>query len=253
MNTSSLRKRLAALLFVASASVSAQTYDLVTSFSPTNNPSGPWSWGASDSFGGRFAAFGARGPWAGLMNFWSAETFGLTPWPASVYALNGSMDRCENIGTDIELCPRTVGFHPGAGTEVSTFRFTAPAAGEYTLDAFFFGQDLGPGTSSQVGVSWNGQLLGSLLDIEGFDPEGSGISTGSKGLRTSLVLAAGDVLDISVGNHGTPYFDATGLRATITASAVPEPGSALLMVAGLGWACLHARGRRNGVPTPGQR
>ena len=105
----------------------------------------------------------------------------------------------------------------------------------YAFDGRFFGQDTG-GTSTQVGVFINAVQQGSLINVNGFGPLSSQL------LVTTFSLAAGDLLDISVGNNGNFFNDSTGLAVTIT--AVPEPETVAMLLAGLGVVGVAAKRRR---------
>ena len=59
---------------------------------------------------------------------------------------------------------------------------------------------------------------------------------------STFALTASDRLDISVGNRGDVFFDSTGLAVTIT--AVPEPQTVALMLAGLAVVGVTAKRRK---------
>lgn len=174
------------------------------SFSSTSNPGKVWTYGATAGFGGSFTAF-TRNVDVGGISMWLGENSDLqTP---SVY-FNPS-DQAVDL-TSVHYDPKTVGFHPGRADSMATFRFTVPAAGTYEIAGSTFCQDV-DSTSTQVGIFVNGSRLGALLDVTGFGPDNA-LSFS----RTST-LAAGDTVDVSVGNNGNFLNDSTGLVLTIRA------------------------------------
>jgi hypothetical protein len=67
---------------------------------------------------------------------------------------------------------------------------------------------------------------------------------------TDITLAVGDTIDFVVNSNGDIGADSTGLRATVTAIAVPEPASltlSLLCLGGLGLAGIAKRRRTRKV------
>ena len=62
-------------------------------------------------------------------------------------------------------------------------------------------------------------------------------------VSASGFLTAGATLDVEVGNNGNKNFDSTGLTFTVT--AVPEPETAALMLAGLAAVGFVAKRRKS--------
>jgi hypothetical protein len=111
--------------------------------------------------------------------------------------------------------------------EFGVYRFTAPAAGQYSLAWSFVGADLAGATTDAHVLVNNSSIFDG--NVNGFGP-GSGPS-----FTTTLTLAVGDRVDFAVGfgTDGGPNNDATGISAQL--SAVPEPSTlALASLGGLG-------------------
>jgi hypothetical protein len=148
----------------------------------------------------------------------------------SLFTLNGSTDSGPLAGT----------------TFVGSFAYDASAAvagfnGDIALSAFtlqFAGQtySLASADSLPVAAFANGQFLGlAYVDADAADT----------GARPAVALVpgftgfAGDAYMSYVGAAGEPGF------GDYSISAVPEPASTLLMLAGLGGLCVAARRRRH--------
>lgn len=215
-----LLKPLAAAVLALSAfgASAAPVYDVAADFSVTNNPSGVWTYGETNGFGGAFTKFTDSGT-TSTIDFWRGANpaFG-TP----VLYHNNSVTPFTS--GSVSYGPFEAGFHPGVGDRDTTYRFTAPTSGLYAFNGRFFGQDT-VGTTTEVRLFVNSLQQGAPIDVTGFGAP-------STQLRAStFTLAAGDFLDISVGNRGSVFNDSTGLAVTI--SAVPEPQTVGLMLAGL--------------------
>lgn len=131
--------------------------------------------------------------------------------------------------------------HPGFSVgEDAIVRFTAATSDTFTLNGNFVRLDsmLSPAGRSDG-------ILGSIFKVSGTSYTsiysgvlvgGLGSSVGFTGLSTTL--AAGDHIDFVVNKRLDFNFDMTGLQATITSSAamsaVPEPATWGMMVAGFG-------------------
>ena len=113
-------------------------------------------------------------------------------------------------------------------------RFTAAAAGPYSISAAFAGLSPLIVATTDVHVLVNGR---SVFDgaVDSFDARPSFASV--------LDLGAGSTVDFAVGfGNGNFCCDTTSLSATIV--AVPEPENAILLLAGLLGLGVHARLRR---------
>ncbi len=220
----------ATALILAASTASADVFNLETSFSETLNPNGEWTYGQTDA-GTGFVTYGLTGI-NGSLRGWN----------------NGSSHVFHNIDSlaydagSAHFLPHTSYFHPGPdATQDATIRFTAPSAGQYTLDAGFWGADAYY-QGANVGVFLNGVQLGSTIAVAGYDPSAGNPFT----FQQTFAMNAGDQLDIALDNGGTYSYDATGVRALITSAPVPEPGSLALLLAGLGVVARTVRRRRAG-------
>ena len=229
-----LKPLAAAILAFSAFGASAVTvYDLGAEFSGTSNPSGVWSYGETNGFGGAFTKFTDN----------STITAGLASWvgPNNLYLT--PVVYHNTTGSEISLGTRKIaagetGFHPAENSSrETTFRFTAPTTASYTFNGVFFGQDETGSTSTLVGLFHNGSLLGGAA-VNGYRVDTAPL------IRT-LTLNAGDTLDLSVDNAGNFQYDSTGVRVIITAVPVPEPETLALMLAGLGAVGFVAKRRRS--------
>ena len=124
---------------VLPASVRAATvYDVAGDFSATNNPSGVWSYGYKSGNGvGPFTLFVNSSQSLGV-DFWyfpSSPPFGALPQVA-----HNPTVLTQIFGTGI-VGAGEVTFHPGESGELAVVRFTAPAPGNYGIDALFENRD----------------------------------------------------------------------------------------------------------------
>jgi hypothetical protein len=212
-------------------------YDLSTDFSPTSNPSGAWTYGASVTLGGAFTPFTVHqsgNSQNGVpMDFWQFGPFN----PAIVH--NGTATTAIGDGGQGVYPPGTVLLFPGGGTSyVFAFgvaRFTVPAgqSGSYQIQ-------------SAVQSYLNGNLSGDcdyhVLDngaelFGQFLPGNSGTN-----FSTTLNLAAGDTIDFVVGRGLDGNGDGSGLKIQASLTSVPEPTS--LAMIGLGVGALFISRRR---------
>lgn len=225
-----LKPLAAAVLSLSALGASAATvYDVAADFSVTNNPNGVWTYGETNGFGGAFTQFTDNGT-SSTIDFWrgASPAFG-TPVLYHNNSATPFISGTTNYG------PFEAGFHPGVGDRDTTYRFTAPASGLYAFNGRFFGQDTG-GTTTEVRLFVNSVQQGTPIDVTGFGAP----STQTR--VSTFTLAAGDFLDISVGNRGNVFNDSTGLAVTI--SAVPEPQTIALMLAGLAVVGVTAKRRK---------
>jgi hypothetical protein len=206
-----------AVSFASTGRVLAGTYDVAADFSTNANPNGVWSYGYATTLGGSLILYTDN----------SASTASVIGWghnislgaPALFY---NTTDHATTAGDGTpNLAPHQACFHPGPNNEYSIYRFTAPAAGNYLLQAAFVGADI-VGTSTDVHVLVNDSLIfdGS---VNGFGP-GTGPS-----FTTNLVLQANDRVDFEVGYGGNNFlYDSTGIQATLSSSPKlsVQPGSA---------------------------
>ncbi len=227
---------LAAALALVSPVSGALAADATADFSTASNPNGVWSYGTMTMLGGAFTPFGSPTVLAGdllgqTLAVWSSGV----PWVGKAGATG--WDCCSSV----IVAPNTLTMHPGASNEFAVVRYTSTTGGIFAVNASFWGQDdganhLGPGTSTDVHVLTN--ALGPFNDtVNGF-----GVPS-MKSFSGNVTVVANGTIDFVVGVGGNNYFnDSTGLSATVT--AVPEPGAAVLLLAGLATVGMVARRRR---------
>lgn len=120
------------------------------------------------------------------------------------------------------IAPGEILIDPSFSNQFTIARWTAPYAGTFSVTADWRDLDPNGGNGASADLVLNGTSIFNVNMVNG----------GSASLGTIyLTLAAGDVLDFTVGTLGEPTYDSTGLTATIT--AVPEPSSWALMALGL--------------------
>jgi hypothetical protein len=203
----------------------ASTYDATADFeagwAAGTNPNGVWSYGWTPDLGGPLTLF-TRHYIPPVNNnlelMWDDpnESSGATP---SV-ALNSGGDF--NNG-NVTFQAGALILHPNgpSGHDYTHVIFTAPAAGSYSLAGDFFAQQ--NGIDVDVHVLVNGvSVFDSTITTNGVSRPFSG----------TLALAAGDVIDFTVGPNGDfiPHAGNTGLQATIT--SIPQ--GAVLVTSSLG-------------------
>jgi hypothetical protein len=127
-------------------------------------------------------------------------------------------------GPNTPLAPLDMILHPAANNDYAVVRWTAPAAGSYTVTAAWSDVDPHGGNGATGDIVLNGVTLFSTSWSNG----GAGLPAGP----LVLSLAAGDRLDFLTGSAGDYSFDSTAFNATV--AAVPEPATWALLALGAG-------------------
>lgn len=195
--------------------MSTRADDIAGSFSTASNPNGAWSYGSFVESTSTFVPLATSGTDCGLP-FWA----GPGGFPVVVGNNTGSSVSCSSwtLPTD------TLNLHPTdiAGTDADV-RWTAPAAGTYTINGSYSALDL---TTTFDSVLVNGASLFSI-NIDA--------STKSSSFALTQTLAAGSTIDFTVnccsGLDHDYFNDSTGLKGTIdlSSNAAPEPSTLLLV------------------------
>ena len=207
MNIKFLFIILVAVQLVPALCSRAGTYDVAADFSTNSNPNGVWSYGYATTLGGSLILYTDTSySTTSVIGWWHDISLGA---PGLFY---NTTDHATTTGDGTpNLAPHQACFHPGPNNEYSIYRFTAPAAGNYQLQAAFVGADI-VGTSADVHVLVNNSSIFNSL-VNGFGP-GTGPS-----FNTNLVLQANDRIDFEVGYGGNGfYYDSTGIQVTLTSS-----------------------------------
>lgn len=197
--------RLFLLLLGLSGSAHAAGYDVAADFSITNNPQDPWSYGSTPAPGGSFNLltvatrdFDGVAGW----NQWSAAV-NTTP---GVYKNNGASTVTND---DALVPPGTFVLRPGAGTELSVARWTAPSEGYWRITGRFTGVQA---ATSDVHIRDGSSAV--------FDGNINGLGQ-AQAFDFTLNSYPGETLDFLAGNGGNgDAHDLTGLAVTIMNAAV---------------------------------
>ena len=194
----------------------AQTWDAFADFG-CSNPNGAWSYGwRLIEWGQGFVPMTTcGGSPACPVQFWYEPT---------ISAVGIGRPTLGGASCDTWTCPAGhLITHPGPGTEYAVLRWTAPAAAQLSINVTFVGIDYVYPTSTSCGLMHNGSGLW-------------GVSISSYAIPYShsqvVNVAAGDTIEIVIGNLGSYQGDATGF--TLTISAAPCPSAS---VAPLGAGC----------------
>jgi hypothetical protein len=177
--------------------------DLTTDFSKTSNPNGAWTFGYSlgvpGGDGGALIVFTTPRDVATNVPSWIDPTHEVLGDPC-VYRNESGAVFADGIQ------PGEVALHPGNAGEYAIARWTAPAAGTYSVRVQFKEGDTG---------DTNGLFLHNGVVLVTED------STSTNTIHDRVVvLAAGDTLDVAVGHKGDFLDDSTPVVFTVR-SATP--------------------------------
>ena len=186
----------------------AQAGNAADDFSATTNPNGPWSYGWTTSLSSSFTLFVNRVASAG-----SGTWYGNSP------AFGGGVGYPAIWGSE-NPSNGILGSHPGPNGEYAVLRWIAPTSASTAIAAQFSRLD---SASTNVNILVNGASI-----FAGF----LSASSLTQSFAQTLSLTVGDTVDFAVGYgvNGNYFNDSTGINANI--SAVPEPASIALFLAG---------------------
>jgi uncharacterized delta-60 repeat protein len=182
-------------------------FDPAAEFSTSQNPSGPWSYGYSDTLAGPLTLYDRAEEVDGAVR-WASSSVGIDP----NVGFNPSDHDAHTAGS-VTLRPGDLAFHPGPDGQWSHFVFRAPTAGSYAVSGSFGGLDtVGTTTDVRVRVAGSDAFAGAVNGTRGTVVPFS---------IPARPLKAGDTIDFAVGfgSDGTYYYDSTLLNAVITREA----------------------------------
>jgi hypothetical protein len=199
----------------ANLPISAQTYDAEDDFSTVSNPSpgGIWTYGWSDDLNSPLVLYDHLVP-NPQYDIWH------DPDNTNPTFLTPLVQHNPNDTFSGPHPPHSLSLHPSEDGDYSHVRFTAPAAGSYSITAAFSAIS---GASTDVHILVN-NALPTLFSGFVAGPDGDEFTS-----RTPIALAVGDTIDFAVGYLGDFLSDSTRLEATITlidacpADIAPDP------------------------------
>lgn len=219
----------ACILLSAPCSAANAAFLLSADFSTTSNPNGAWQYGKKASETGVFVTTGSMSIANGKMVGWG----GTLSEPFFPFVLKNTTGA--DVLDDTTLYRKdSVALHPSRGGEWAVVRWINPTASSYRVSADFL--DIVNDLPATVDV----RVLKNGASIFSSSLNGTQLATS---FEKELFLNVGDTLDFQVGNGGNDYiFDHTELGVAI--SAVPEPASIAVWLAGTGLVSFVVRSRR---------
>jgi hypothetical protein len=226
----------------ASTANAATVYDALGDFT-LSNPSGPWAYGFGNPATGNFTAMTtsgtAFGGHAGL-NYWQGVPVA-SDVPVVIHNISGA---AVNIGTPYVPTDALL-IHPAQNSEDPNsnviVEFIAPTASSYSYSGFYELLDNNPsGVIGQIYAGTTQLYTGTLTSPAANSTVVPYTPGASETFGGTVYLHAGDTLSFTVNNDGNYFFDSTGFDATI--SAVPEPATWAMMLAGFGAVGFMMRG-----------
>jgi hypothetical protein len=189
--------------------VQGESFDAAKDFSAFDNPNGFWSYGFKRSPIADFELFSEIIHRDGNMDFWTDPELGTDPTVA-----HNPLDTAESA---CPLCdyiaePGQLWLHPGRNKELAVLRWTAPAAGTYSVQVSFTG--LG-------GIS----TVTTLLFLNSVEIDRAPINgRGAKVLLKHVItVSKGDILDIAVDEGPDNFFNDTTAVDAVISPVVPLP------------------------------
>lgn len=181
----------------------AQTYNVATDFSTTNNPNGVWSYGWSASRGAEFKIYHSFYKNIDNLDAWHNNGSEI---PHVTHNQNSS--DIMSVYSSVKVPADKVVFHPGSSCENSIIRWKAPNSGNIKIDALFMGVDFAYPTTTDVAILYN-----SSTELWSGNINTYNVPTP---VSKSLSVSAGDTVDFTVGcGNGGYVGDTTSIDITI--------------------------------------
>lgn len=196
---------------LSSASAGTSTFDSVAEFSSTQGQGG-WQYGFFSSPGsaGSFTAFTNYS--AFWQNGWSEAT-SPAPW-TTLWNTGGHPNGPNSVG----------------GEHDAVRRWTSGATGTLTISGSYAIGDFG---NTRLSVLVDGQEIWNGIT-----------ASATQTFSVSSSVMAGSTVDFVINSNGVDFGDTTRFTVTGAVTAVPEPASATLLLAGAGLLAACARRRR---------
>ena len=234
---------LTTLLFAASSVYGQTLADLKSDWSNASNPNGPWTYREGANALPAVASWqSSLGGWTVAQPGWARSENGNNRIPFW-FRSNGSETFTHDwLAGDI-VVHSTDGIN-GIGNGPGNVIWTSAATGFVDISGnTWMGRDIGRGNTWSLWKN-NTQLTGgTIASGDPFDranPFQFANGSGGAAAITGIAVAPGDTLMFQVVNTSTAGGDFAGVNFTVSASAVPEPATIMLISAAmpcLGYPC----------------
>ena len=184
------------------------SYNAVADFSPSQNPTGAWSYGYKTLTGSAFTAFSSHG------NPYGAGADSWTPGISCPFVTRNNTGATYTYpnAPSVTQPADMLNLHPGLNGERGVVRWTAPAAGTFLIEGRFQGLDSVGQTTTDVAILHNSTtIFAGIINAYGNQATFS----------VTRTVDAGDTIDFQVGfgSNNSYNYDSTGLAAIITSAS----------------------------------
>jgi hypothetical protein len=203
-----------------SQSQSLASWEIAGQFNAAQNPFEVWTYGytVDPNCNGPVIPYkikGSNSAFGRNFDHWLRNTLGDSNDHPTV-----SQSKGNTLLSPMKLSPNGLVLQPGTQNQCTVVRFTAPAAGNYSLMGRFWAQFVnspGSETDTDVMVTVNSMVSGSSVTtlVPSTNIKGSGPVTNKPFMATGVSLAAGGTIDFKVGSNGNFNYDLTGLHGYI--------------------------------------